>query len=721
MKKTINILLAVTLIGIALSSCQKSAVEPLSGKYAPAQKLSGVEIINGGVSDADGYSIFSVTSQGINLQFTGTGWFLAPGNYAVAAQPGDMDVLLAGSTINGKTLESGAVSVTKDGDSYGISGTLWLTDGSVYKIDAAGTLHYEEVVVVPNYYFTLADYTNDEGVKRGYNLTLANLDGSPAGNLLIITNGKIAQSYEIVGDVTTADNGLASVGMDLSAFFGLPAGSFVAGSYFYEDGKMYILYGGTIKITGDESIAFDIEISNIVATGVDGSAYSGSSIRFETVAEQPPIPVPDPVTLTLEGWSAEYSFKDNAEAGTRDHTLSLKDASGSDAGQILVTTTVLDGINGSFEVATDTDKIGRYTAGADLSIFGLGMIGSYVTVFGANYAISGGTMAISSDSETISVSVTDLPGIEGINGLSLPAMALTIAQPEDPQPPVVPGEETFTLEGCTYTLVTIPKEGMEGVSEHTFVFKDASDNVVASYVEWTAADAAITGSFTYSAATATAIGSYAGGMDFFGIALLGTYYVRDGASYLVNAGTAEVTEAGGKLSIKITGLASATTAGDAGTATILEIKDAVNADVPVEKETFLVENGTYTLISLPKEGVDGVTEHTFTFMDAEGNTVGSYVEWTATDAAYTGFFTYADPTATAIGSYAGGLDFFGIMTLGTYYVRDGVDYLVNAGNAIVAEEDGKLSVMITDLGSAAKDGTAGTAEILYFQNFTKAE
>ena len=191
--------------------------------------------------------------------------------------------------------------------------------------------------------------------------------------------------------------------------------------------------------------------------------------------------------------------------------------------------------------------------------------------------------------------------------------------------------------------------------------------------------------------------------------------------YLINGGTAEVSESGGKLSVKITGLVSATAAGEAGTATILEIKDAVNADAPVEKETFLVENGTYTVTSLPKEGVDGVTEHTFTFKDVEGNLVGSYVEWTATDAAYTGFFTYAEPTATAIGSFAGGLDFFGMMTLGTYYFREGVEYLVNAGTSIVAEEDGKLSVIISDLGSAAKDATAGTAEILYFKDFTKAE
>ena len=386
----------------------------------------------------------------------------------------------------------------------------------------------------------------------------------------------------------------------------------------------------------------------------------------------------------------------------------------------MVNTTVLGGINGTFEAATDTEKIDRYTAGADLSIFGMGWIGSYFSVLGTSFPINGGTMTISSDAETVSVSVHGLTGIDGVNGLSLPAMALTIAQPDNPQPPV-PGDESFTLEGCTYTLVSAPKEGVDGVTEHTFTFKDASDNVVAQYVEWTATDAAITGSFSWAATTETAIGSFAGGYDFFGMAIFGSYYVREGGSYLINGGTAEVSESGGKLSVKITGLVSATAAGEAGTATILEIKDAVNADAPVEKETFLVENGTYTVTSLPKEGVDGVTEHTFTFKDVEGNLVGSYVEWTATDAAYTGFFTYAEPTATAIGSFAGGLDFFGMMTLGTYYFREGVEYLVNAGTSIVAEEDGKLSVIISDLGSAAKDATAGTAEILYFKDFTKAE
>ena len=694
-----------------LASCDKSAIEPLSGEYPAAEKLNGVTFTDGGRTTEDGFYVFSVKASNLDLYFAGRSWYLGEGTYNLADAPGG-GVLLSRSAVNGKSLTKGSLNVFKSGNEYEIDGTVWLSENEPVQIKSHGTLVYEEVIVTPKYYYTLSDY-EDNGVKRGYNMTLTDLQGNPAANFLLVTNGSVAQTYTI-GDPGSADNGVASYGADIGVIFGLPAGSLIMGSYFYEDGKMWLLASGTVEVSGDENM-YTVALSGITAADLDGTPYVGDSKLFENAVQPAPV---EPVTLTLEGWSATYSYKDNSDAGTREHTLALKDSFGGEAGKIVVNTTVLGGINGTFEAATDTEKTNRYSVGADLSIFGMGWIGSYVSVLGTNYAIAGGPMTITSDAETVSVSVEGLTGVDGVNGLSLPSMTLTIEQPEEPQPPV-PGDETFTLEGCTYTLISAPKDGVDGVTEHTFTFKDASDNVVAQYVEWTATDAAITGSFTWSATTETAIGSFAGGYDFFGMAIFGSYYVREGASYLINGGTAEVSENGSKLSIKITGLASATSAGEAGTATILEIKDAANADAP--KETYLVENGTYTLVSAPKDGVDGVTEHTFTFKDSEGNLVGSYVEWTATDAAYTGFFTYAETTATAVGSFAGGMDFFGMATFGSYYVREGVEYLVNAGTAIVAEEDGKLSVMITDLGSAAKDSTVGTAEILYFKDFTKAE
>ena len=713
MKKIFRLFVIAAAAAGLLASCEKSAISPLSGEYPAADQLKGVTFTDGGRTSEDGFYVFSVKGQNLDLYFAGRSWYLGEGSYNYSEVPAG-NALLARSSVNGKAIVRGGLTVYKKGDDYEIDGTVWLSDNEPVQIKSHGTLIYEEVIVTPKFYYTLSDY-EDNGVKRGYNLSLTDLQGASAANFLLISNSGVTGTYAI-GDPNAGDNGIASYGVDLSALFGQPAGSFVLGSYFFEDGKQWLLTAGSVEVSGDENM-YTVVVSNLVAAALDGTPYSGDTKTFENAVKSAPV---EPVTLTLEGWSAVYSFKDNADAGIREHKLALKDSFGGEAGQILVTTTLLGGINGTFEAATDAEKIDRYTAGADLSIFGMGWIGSYFSVFGTGFPINGGTMTISSGAETVSVSVEGLTGIDGVNGLSLPAMALTIAQPEDPHPPV-PGDETFTLEGCTYTLVSAPKEGVDGVTEHTFTFKDASDNVVAQYVEWTATDAAITGSFSWAATTETAIGSFAGGYDFFGMAIFGSYYVREGGSYLINGGSAEVSESGGKLSVKITGLVSATAAGEAGTETILEIKDAVNADAPVEKETFLVENGTYTVTSLPKEGVDGVTEHTFTFKDVEGNLVGSYVEWTATDAAYTGFFTYAEPTATAIGSFAGGLDFFGMMTLGTYYFREGVEYLVNAGTSIVAEEDGKLSVIISDLGSAAKDATAGTAEILYFKDFTKAE
>lgn len=572
MKKLIYTIAAAVMAVSLLSSCEESAIEPLSGEYPAAEQLKGVTFSDGGRTVEDGFYVFSVKSEGLDLYFSCRSWYLGDGSYNYSETPAG-NALLSRSAVNGKSIVKGGLTVYRDGDEYEIDGTVWTGGNEPVQIKSHGTLSYEEVVITPKFNYVLSDY-EDSGVKKGYNLTIYALNSSVvAANFLLISTGTLSQTYTIVSDTSTSDNGLASVGADLSVLLGLPAGTLVLGSYFYEDGKMWLLgEGGTVEVTGDESM-YTVELKGFSATALDGTAYSGDYKIFENAVQPEPV---EPVTLTLEGWSAEYSYADDSAAATREHKLALKNSAGEDAGQIIVTTSLLEGINGSFEASTDTDVIGRYSAGKDYSLFGLGIIGSYVSVLGTSYTISGGTMTVSSDSETVSVTVADWDsGIDGVNGLSLPSMTLTIAEPDEPQTPET--GETFALEGCTYTLVSAPKDGMDGVTENTFTFTDASGNVVASYVEWTAAGSEISGTFTYAATTSAAAGCFAGGYDFFGMAIFGSYYVRDGVSYLISAGEAEVGENDGKLNIRITGLGSAATSGEAGTATVLEIKDAVKA------------------------------------------------------------------------------------------------------------------------------------------------
>ncbi len=578
-----TIIAAVTAVGL-LASCEKSAVESLSGEYPAAEQLMGVTFSDGGRTVEEGFYVFSVKSDDLDLYFSGRSWYLGDGTYNFSETPAS-NALLARSAVGGKSIVKGGLTVYKNGDEYEIDGTVWTAENEPVQIKSHGKLSYEEVIITPKFNYVLSDY-EDNGVKKGYNLTLYALNSNVVvANFLLISTGAVAQSYRIVSDTSVDSNGVASVGADLSALLGLPAGSLVLGSYFYEDGKMWLLgEGGTVEISGDDSM-YSIELKGISAAALDGTVYSGDSKIFENAVQPEPV---EPVTLTLEGWSAEYSYTDDSVAATREHKLSLKDSFGEDAGQIIVNTTLLGGINGSFEASTDSEVIGRYSAGKDYSLFGLGIIGSYISVLGTSYTVSSGIMTVTSDSETVSVTVTDwVSGIDGVNGLSLPDMKLTIAEPDEPQTPVV--GETFVLEGCNYTLVSAPKDGMDGVMENTFTFTDASGNVVASYVEWTATGSDITGTFSYAATTATAVGCFAGGYDFFGMALFGSYYVRDGVSYLISAGEAEVSENDGKLNVRITGLGSAATSGEAGTATVLEIKDAVLNNLDSDTSSVLLD------------------------------------------------------------------------------------------------------------------------------------
>lgn len=701
MKKLSNLILGLALVA-ATVSCEKSSVEPLTGKYGEANLVEGVTLTNAGVEEMDGMNVFTLSSSEMLLQLVSYNWYPSAGSYTVAAAAGN-SVLLAASTIGGKNLDHGGITVYKDGDDYEFIGTVWLSDDSIVKVKAKGHLEYQEVIVEPEHYYTLSPYSADNG-STGWNIALTDLSGNFAANFVVMNGSGVTGDYLVTSDTANLKDGDALVGFDLSFF--IPG--LIGGCYFDEGGSRWFIQSGTVTVSGSEDM-YSVFVTDMVAADAAGQTYNGTSVSFANAIKA------NPRDLVFEGWSCTYKADDNTEAGTTTHTLSLKNAEGTDAGQVVITTGLLGGITGSFSKAGE-DGMG-YTAGMDLSAFGMGIVGSYVNVEGGNQMISGGTMTISSAGGRISLSISKLEStISNTASISFPEMEL-VKEEEPVDPPV--GSDSMEIKDGKYTYSAAPKEGVDGVTEHTFSFTDASGNAVGNFVCWTATDAPAAGFYTYAAATETAIGSYAGGLDFFGLAILGSYFVKDGVNYLLQGGTAILTQEDGKVSLLISEVSAVSTDGTASPVKTLYFGD-MTADTG-EVPTFAVDSGKYTYVSAPKEGVDGVTEHTFAFSDAEGNAVGNFVCWTATDAPAAGFYTYAEPTATAIGSYAGGMDFFGIAILGSYFVQDGNSYLISAGNAILAEEDGKVSLLITDLAGATTGGDAAPVQVLSFSNMTKAE
>ena len=702
MKKILNIL-TIALLTLSGASCVKSALDPLENKYPEVQQINlGATLENGGIEELDGFNIFTLKAEGLSLRIVGKNWYPEAGDYVYGTELKNR-AILSPSTVNGKAISEGSVSLSKNGNEYSISGLLWMGE-EVVKVRASGTLVYEYQEIEANYTYTAAPY---EG--RGYNLTLNNLDGSFAANFLLITSGAIAGTYEMTSDSENMHDGQAFIGIDLS-FIGLG----VLGCYFDVDGTRWFVREGTVTVSGDESM-YSVDIAGLVAINALEQTYPESSISFSNAKKEEPKP------MVIDGYS--FTHSEAVTEGVNEHTLTLKDASGKPAGRILIDTAPLGGVIGSFEGASplDEDKIGKYITGFDASAFGMGILGSYLVIDGKQYLIGGGTLTVSSQGETFSITITD-PVVSGLNASSIELSGLKLeTEPEQPKEDVV-----YEVKGGTYTYATAPKADAEGIIEHTFSFKDAEGNAVGQILIFSANET-YTGVWPFLAATGTpAPGNFVGGMELdlssigLGVTTLGSYFIKDGKTYLLNAGNAIVAEEGGKLSVLITGVEAATGASagsEASDVTVLSFSEMEAYVPPVVSDAFTVEGGTYTVSSEDKESV---TEYTIQFSDASGNLVAQTVLRTAKGAALeSGTFTVAGEGEQP-GTYVFGLDFFGMMNIGTYYIKDGKTYYVTGGTLNFVDFFTIYGLTIENAVAADGEGNPGATSIA-ISSMTKAE
>ena len=134
---------------LALASCTKTELAPLKGIYPAAQEPVLTTLAASSFEKTDANRIFHV-------KFTGEGnsavdtylvgaraqYYLEPGVYG----PGDKNLcfLVDGkTTINGKTVKDGQITVKKDGDIYRFVFVLFDTEGNAYRTMWQGELAYE--------------------------------------------------------------------------------------------------------------------------------------------------------------------------------------------------------------------------------------------------------------------------------------------------------------------------------------------------------------------------------------------------------------------------------------------------------------------------------------------------------------------------------------------------------------------------------------------------
>lgn len=692
--KTMKTIWASCLLLVGIVSCQKSALDPLVGIYPDVQRSVSSALQNLGVTEISTGNIFHVglttdKNNAVSLDLVGGNWYLTPGTYVISAdeKPGSC---LTSSSWDGKTVQKGSVTVKKTEDRYEIGGLIWLSEEEIVKFTATGELVYEEKIIVPNYTYSIAA---DETRANCYNITLMDMTGALAANFFVRTGGEFAGKYTFTSDIDNIKDGEAYITLDLS-FLGLG----VLGSYFYEDGTLVSITAGNLEISGDESL-YSFTLTNLDASNGKAEASFTNAVK------------PQPRDITLEGYSYLYTSADNDETGLTEHTIALKDAAGNAAGQVVIRTVQLGGVAGTFEVATDAVPTG-FVAGFDASAFGLGIIGSYLMVEGKKLLLTNGNVSIHSNGGKLTLVASGMSNAQSISSVTV-SDAEKVIVPDEPEQPVI-----FEVKEGTYTHTVTAAAGVDGVWEHTFVIKDGNGEDAGQILVRSAAEDSYTGLFPYVAAGVTAEAGYlVGGAELdlsafgMGISNLGSFFVKEGKTWLLQAGTALVVEAEGKLSILISDAKAATgaTAGsEISDVTVVSFDGLTEYVAPATGETVEFKNGTFTY---NKENREAYTEHTVVYSDAEGNVVGQVVVRTEVDAAITGDYP-AGSTETP-GIFVPGMDFFGMANIGTYYVKDGTVFYVTGGTLSALDFFGFIGVSIKDAVSADGSGNPGAATISF--------
>lgn len=140
---------------LVLGSCTKSAISPLEGVYPKPADFISTELVSSSIDKLDGVRCFNIeladAGAKLNLKFYCDKYYLEPVTYSSAnassIKKGFYLVGEGGSTYtkDGKTtaLDHGGISVSANGSAYSFSGSVWLADGNVVKINSKVTIVYE--------------------------------------------------------------------------------------------------------------------------------------------------------------------------------------------------------------------------------------------------------------------------------------------------------------------------------------------------------------------------------------------------------------------------------------------------------------------------------------------------------------------------------------------------------------------------------------------------
>ena len=367
--------------GLVLGSCQDNKLDPLSGDFLPAPtvvKFTNLDKAENG-KDADGRWIFNLdlsddAGTKLHAVLVGNKYFLSSNTYSEApeATAKNGNFIAGKTTVNGKGVRQGSITVKEARPDYTVSAVLFLEDGTPYKVEWQGQMNFEEPAVLePEYTYedtvaqdcTLEDGSTPVTDVESHTLVLKDLNGEFAAQIKLIRS---VGTTDLSGTYTVKEYAhedlTAGNGFDLGVYYGLDPGAFVIGSYYVQDGAVTIIEpGATISVS---------------AMGDGVYSISGNGFDFLTA---PAGFVPgggEVLSITDEqGGAVDETFA--TVEGVTTHNLTLKDSQGTEKAWFqLVLTEGSSDFEGEYVCKEYAHEDHTFGNGYDLSSWGMGLGGT---------------------------------------------------------------------------------------------------------------------------------------------------------------------------------------------------------------------------------------------------------------------------------------------------------------------------------------------------------
>ena len=534
MKKNI-FLIGLLLLG--LTSCYKSVLDPLKGIY-PAPTVLEMTQVSSAADKVDGQRLFTLDlSDGSNTfhaTLVGDAYYLTSNAYteaaAGAARKGNF--ILGQTSVNGKQVASGTITVTQDGENYTLSAVLFLDDGTPYKVKWAGNIHFDpdpEPVRLTEMLIAQANANGTVTFKLGTEGMSVDAMGTPTGDGCALT-----------ADIYSADGYLHEGVYTAATGDAVGEGQYAPGyEYDLSDWGMGIMHWGTCWWNAGEATHISAEAitvekkgANWVITWGEESTYPHWAVFEGAIEALTPsgAPTPDYTYTETLGGAVDNTF--TPVEGVTTHSLAFINKAGEEVAWFdLVLTEGVTDLSGNYTCTEYAHEDHTFGNGYDLSAWGMGVGGSRYLKDGAVVLINPGeTLSVSKLAEGIyEFSGNGFDFIVGNGGSEAEEAAYTIA--DELSDPV---DETFApVSGVKTHNLTLKNADGEECVWFQLVLTEGSSEFEGEYVckEYAHEDHTFGNGYDLSA---------------WGMGMGGTRYLAaDGSVVLVNPGeTLTVTKVG---------------------------------------------------------------------------------------------------------------------------------------------------------------------------------